>query len=264
MTSMLSTALQPEILELIQQRKFSELREALLELQPSDIGGILADITPQDRAVIFRLLPTAIATDIFERMEPQDQLSLLRSLGQQDVAKILNEMTPDDRTALLEDLPQPIASRLLQELSPEEYRIAAQLLTYPGDSVGRRMTPEFVSIRADWTVAQVLEHVRAVGKDRETFDVLYVTDDQGHLVDDIRLREIVLAKPETHVSALSDQQVPSLSAYDDQEQAVRLFQATGRVTVPVVDRHNILVGIVTGDDLLRIAQKESKIGRAHV
>ena len=254
---MLGTAFRPEIEELIEQRNFSALRDALLELRPVDIADVLKDVPMEDQAVIFRLLPTAIAADVFERMEPLEQQALLRSLGQKQVAKILNEMTPDDRTALLEDLPQPVAQRLLGELSPEEYRIAAQLLAYPPQSVGRRMTTEFVAIRSEWTIAEVLEHLRTNGKDLETMDILYVTDASGHLLDDIRLREVVLADPKAKVSDLLNQQVVFLSALDDQESAVREFQRSGHVALPVVDQQNILVGIITADDLLKIAQTES-------
>ena len=254
---MLGTCLRPEIEELIKQRNFSELREALLELSPADIAEILTDVPLQDQAVIFRLLPKALATDVFERMTSNAQRRLVRSLGQKEVAEILNAMTPDDRTVFLEDLPEPIATRLLGVLSPEEYRIAAQLLAYPPESVGRRMTTEFVAIRSDWTVGQVLKHFRHVGKNRQTMDVLYVTDAAGHLVDDVSLREIVMAEPTTPVSQLLNRQVEALSASDDQETAIRMFQRTGRVSIPVTDARGILVGIITADDLLRIAQTES-------
>ncbi len=254
---MLGNFLRPEIEELIRQRNFSELRNALLELHPVDIAEVLADVPLQDQAVIFRLLPTNLAADVFERMESADQLRLVRSLGQKEVADILNEMTPDDRTALLEDLPEPIATRLLGALSPEEYRIAAQLLAYPTESVGRRMTTQFASIRPNWSVAQVLNHLRHVGQDLETMDVLYVTDTSGRLLDDVRLREVVLADPHTPLSELLHHQVAALSAKDDQETAVRIFQQSRRPALPVVDSQGILVGIITADDLLRIAQTET-------
>ncbi len=254
---MLGTCLRPEIEELIKQRNFSELREALLELRPLDIAEILGDVPPQDEAVIFRLLPKALATDVFERMSSAAQRRLIRSLGQKEVAEILNGMTPDDRTALLEDLPEPMAQRLLGVLSPEEYRVAAQLLAYPPESVGRRMTPEFVTIPSDSSVGQVLRELRHVGKARKVMDVLYVTDGTGHLVDDVQLREIALADPHTPVSQLVDHAVDALTATDDQETAIRMFQRSGRTSIPVIDAQGILVGILTADDLLRIAQTES-------
>lgn len=255
---MLGTFLHPEIEELIRQRNFTALREALLELHPQDIAEVLRDVPPHEQAVIFRLLPQETATAVVERMNPTGQRRLLRSLGGKEAAAILNAMTPDDRTTLLEDLPDALKTQLLGVLSPEEYRIASQLLAYPPDSVGRRMTTEFVAVRDDWTAAQVLRHLRQrKGNGGLTTEVLYVTDAAGHLVDDLRLRDLVLAEPQSVVAQLLDRDVESLRVMDDQETAVRSFQRTHRSSIPVVDNHNMLVGIVTADDVLRIAQREA-------
>jgi len=254
---MLGTALRPEIEELIQRRQFSELREALLELLPADIAELLADVPREDQAIIFRLLPTGVAADVFERMDARRQRRLLRGLGQEQVAAILNEMTPDDRTALLEDLPRPVAKQLLGALSPEQYQIAATLLSYPRDSVGRRMTPEFAVARPSWTAAQTLEHVRKVARKPETVDVLFVTDESGRLRGDVRLRDVVLAEPSAPIAGLLNRQVTPLAPRDHQEIAVRLFQRSGRPALPVVDQQGALVGIVTADDLVDIVREES-------
>ena len=255
---MLGAILRPEIEELIRQRNFTALREALLELHPQDIAEVLQDVPPHEQAVIFRLLPLETATTVVERMNPAAQRRLIHSLGRKEAAAILNAMTPDDRTALLEDLPASLKTKLLSVLSPEEYRIASQLLAYPPDSVGRRMTTEFVAIREDWSVAQVLRHLRRhKGNNGLTIEVLYVTDAIGHLVDDLWLRNLVLAEPKSVVAQLVDLDVESLRVTDDQETAVRLFQRTSRPSIPVVDDHNMLVGIVTADDVLRIAQRET-------
>jgi len=249
---MLGIFLRPEIEELIRQRNFTALREALLELHPQDIAEVLRDVPIDDQAIIFRLLPQETATAVVERMNSAAQRRLMHSLGRKQTASILNAMTPDDRTALLEDLPESVKNQLLGVLSPEEYRVASQLLAYPEDSVGRRMTTDFVAVRENWTLAQVLRHLR---RDKAnggvTMDVLYVTDAAGHLVDDLRLRDLVLAEPHTAVREMIDRDVESLRVTDDQETAVRLFQRTGRSSIPVVDTHNMLVGIVTADDVVR-------------
>lgn len=256
---MLGTFLHPELEELIRQRNFSALREAMLDMHPQDVAEILRDIPPQEEAVIFRLLPTELATAVFERLNSVTQRRLLRSLGRKEVADILNAMPPDDRTALLEDLPHTVKAQLLGVLSPDEYRVASQLLAYPPDSVGRRMTPEFVAVREDWTVSQVFRHLRQQKSHNGGLatEVLYVTDAAGHLVDDLRLRNLVLAEPQSIAAQLLDREVESIRATDDQETAVRLFQRTGRSSIPVVDAHNMLVGIVTADDVLRIVQTET-------
>ena len=254
---MLGKCLHPEIQELIRQRNFSELRGALLELAPADIAEVIADVPLQDKAVIFRLLPKTLAAQVVDRTPPSEQRRLIHSLGQKEAADVLNGMTPDDRTALLEDLPEPIATRLLSVLSPEEYRVAAQLLAYPPESVGRRMTTQFVSIRPTWSASKVLQHIRHVGKDLETMDVLYVTDDSGRLLDELRLRDVVRADPQILVSQLLHNNAVALSAKDDQETAVRLFHRSRRTALPVVDEQQMLVGVITADDVLRIAQSES-------
>jgi magnesium transporter len=166
-------------------------------------------------------------------------------------------MAPDDRTTLLEELPGQVTQRLISLLTPEERRIAITLLGYPEDSVGRRMTPDYVAVRSNWTVGQVLQHIRQVGHNKETLNIIYVVDEQGRLIDDIWLRELVLSDPNTPLSQILDGQVFSLQAGQDQEEAVRAFQEQDRVALPVVDSTGMLVGIVTVDDIMDVAEEEA-------
>jgi magnesium transporter len=246
----------PDIQELIEKRDFKALREAMVEFMPPDVADALSYLKPEDRAVVFRVLPAQLAADIFEYLELEEQEALLRGLGQAEVANILNEMAPDDRTALLEELPGNLTRQLVAQLTPEERRIATQLLGYREQSIGRRMTPDFISIREDWSIAEVIDHMRRVGRDSETMNILYVVDAQGHLLDDIRLREVVLAPPDKRVSDLMDRSFVALNVNDDQEVAVEAFKHYDRVALPVVDSHGILVGIVTVDDVLDVAVEE--------
>jgi magnesium transporter len=193
---------------------------------------------------------------VFEYMPFEAQEPLMKELGQEHAAAVLNQMDPDDRTTLLEELPGQVTQRLIGLLSPEERRIATTLLGYPEDSVGRRMTPDYVSVRSNWTVGQVLDHIRQVGHDKETLNIIYVVDAQGRLVDDIRLRELVLADPATPLTDIMDSQVFSLQAKQDQEDAVRSFQELDRIALPVVDSTGLLVGIVTVDDIMDVAEEE--------
>ncbi len=191
-----------------------------------------------------------------EYLPLENQEELLRSLGREHVTAVLNEMDPDDRTALLEELPGTVTQRLLTLLSPEERRVATQLLGYPEESIGRRMTPDYVALRDSWSVAQVLEHIRKVGHDRETLNVLYVVDERGRLIDDIRLREVILAAPAAPLSSIMDRQFSALRVDQDQEEAVREFQRLDRVALPVVDSAGMLVGMVTVDDVMDVAEEE--------
>jgi magnesium transporter len=181
----------------------------------------------------------------------------VQALGNEQVAQILNDLSPDDRTALLEELPAAVTQKLLNLLSPKERKIAADLLGYPKDSIGRRMTPEYVAIQQSWTVNEVLAHLRKVGRDRENFNQLYVVDDKGRLVDSVRLRNLLVAELTTPVVELFDHQLLALHATDDQETAVSTFKKYDRTILPVLDSNDVLVGIITVDDVLDVAEKEA-------
>lgn len=253
---MLGELLLPEIEELIESRDFAALRELLAELEPAEIADIFADLPVERVAVTFRILPREKATQVFEYLPVELQESLLKALGQEQVAAVLNDMAPDDRTALLEELPGEAAQRLIALLSPEERRLAVTLLGYPEESIGRRMTPDYVAIREHWSVQQVFDLLRQVGRDKETLNNLYVIDEKGKLIDDVRLRQVVLADPKAAVADLMDQNYTFLRAHDDQEEAVRAFKKYDRSSLPVINSDGVLVGIVTHDDVLDVAEQE--------
>lgn len=254
---MIGRLLKPELTELIHRRAFSQLRDILSRFPPEDIGEILSDLAPEDRAVLLRLLPQQLAADVFEQLGVEEQERLLFALGNEQVARILNEMEPDDRTALLEELPAAATQKLLNLLSPEERKVAVTLLGYPEDSIGRRMTPEYVAVKRDWTVAEVLAHLRQVGQQRETLNQLFVVDPQGKLAGVVRLRNVVVAEMDVPVAALLDPSVIALRATDDQETAVEMFRKYDRTVLPVVDSQERLVGVVTVDDVLDVVTEEA-------
>ena len=247
----------PELHELIERRDFRSVREILVELHPADAADALSNLDTDSRAVTFRVLPASLAAQIFEHLSRDVQEELLHSLAQSHVAALLGEMSPDDRTALLEELPGRVTRRLIEMLSPEERRIATTLLGYPEESVGRRMTPDFISIDAGWTVNEVIEHLRRIGSGGETMNILYVVDSGGTLIDDVRLREIVVAPSERLVRDLMDERFVALHATDDQEEALRVFERYDRVALPVVNKDGVLLGVVTADDFLDVAREEA-------
>ncbi|MBM4267191.1 MAG: magnesium transporter [Deltaproteobacteria bacterium] len=254
---MLGQLLAPEIEEYLTRRDFAGLRDALSRLDTPEIADLVGELPSEQRALVFRILPRMLATETFEYLEPEPQKDLVATLAQEQVAALLNNMSPDDRTALLEELPAAVTRSLLNRLTTEERKVASWLLGYPEDSIGRLMTPDYVAVEADWTVERVLEHIRQHGQDRETLDVIYVIDPGGKLVDDLRIRELLLARPETRIGDLSDHHFVVLKATEDQEAAVDVFQEYDRVALPVTDSDGVLIGIVTVDDVLDVAEEEA-------
>lgn len=254
---MLGQILQPEIKDLINSRDFSSLKEVLLDWTPADIADLLTDLPDYEQAILFRILPKDIATDTFEYLEVDVQLSLLKALGNEEVAFILNDMSPDDRTAMLEEVPASVLKQMMNLLSIKERHIAQSLLGYPENSVGRLMTPDYLAIREEWTVQEVLDYIRKHGKDIETLNIIYITNEKGKLIDDIRIGEFLLAPLELSVNELMDGNFTYLQVFDDQEKAVEVFKKYDRIALPVTDSSGILVGIVTVDDVLDVAEEEA-------
>ena len=254
---MLSKLLMPEIESLIAERKLNLLKEILSDWTPADIADLIVDLPEQDKVIVFRVLPVDLATDTFEHLEFDTQEELLKAMGNEEVAAILNDMSPDDRTALLEELPGTSAKRLIQLLSAEERKVAQTLLGYPENSVGRLMTPDYIAVKQDWTVLETLDYIREHGADSETLNVIYIVDEKGKLIDDIRIREVILSPLERKILDLMDENYTALNVHDDQETAVELFKKYDRVALPVIDNHGILIGIVTVDDVLDVAEEEA-------
>src|SRR6267154_5359431 len=254
---MVGKILIPDIRSLIEARDFAGLRELFREWPPADVAEVIVDMPEDDRVIIFRVLPAALAADVFEYLDVDAQQSLLRCMAHEQVVAILNEMSPDDRTALLEELPSAAARQLIRLLTPEERHVATALLGYPEYSVGRLMTPDFIPVKEDWTVQHVLDYIREYGRDRETLNFIYVVDDRGKLIDDVRMREFLLRPLTAKVSEIRDRNFAALNASDSQQDALNFFRKYDRAALPVVDSNGVLVGIVTSDDMLDVAEEEA-------
>ena len=244
------------ITSLMQEGELFKLKKLLRTLPASELVTVIEEEEEREQLILFRLLPLKLATEVFEYLDLEVQRHFLDNLAQDKMADILNEMAPDDRTALLEFLPANFVAELVQSLSEPERKVTLQLLGYPEYSVGRLMTPDYIAIRENWTVQQVLEYVRQHGGQSETLSVLYVTDVQGVLLDDIRIREFLLAAPEVRVRDLMDRRFVQFTAGQDQEEAIDIFRRNNRLALPVVSDQGILLGIVTIDDILSIREEE--------
>ncbi len=254
---MFGSLLEPEIRELIAARNFAALRDIFADWPHADLAELLNDLPDEERVLIFRFLPQKVATEVFEYLEIESQKHLLLAMGDEQVAKIINEMSRDDRTHFLEELPSGAVTQLLRLLSPEERAVAQTLLNYPEHSVGRLMTPDYIAVRDDWTVRQVLDYVREHGEDTETLDVIYVVDGAGLLIDDIRIREFLLCSLDATVRDVRDDIFVTLKVTDTEKDAVDVFRKYHRAALPVSDGGGVLVGIVTIDDVLDFVEEET-------
>jgi magnesium transporter len=254
---MLGKLILPDYEELIEKKDWQTLRMAFGELDAPDLAEILEDLPAEKMGIVFRLLPRDIAADAFEYLPIEQQTELVQTLAGEQLATILNEMAPDDRTRLFEELPAEVTKRILSQLQPDEVKVARALLGYPENSAGRFMTPEYMALKPDMTAKEALEFIRAKGKAAETLNVVYVTDDRGHLLEDLKLATLVLASPDAKVGDIGERELVSIPATMDREDVVKLFEKYDRVALPVTDSRGILLGIITVDDVLDVATQEA-------
>jgi magnesium transporter len=247
------------IQKILQSKDWPALRNMIAPLAPRFVAAILEHFSKTDRVLIFRCLARQQAADTFSYLGDPSQEQLLEALTDQESREVLTLMSPDDRTLLLEELPAPVTQRLLNSLPPGDRKEALTLLGYPEGSVGRLMSPDFATVRRDMTVRQAMEAIKKQAADSETLNMIYVTDEQGKLLDDVRLRRFITAEPDQLVSGMMDGRFDKLSAFDPREDAVRLMTQKGLFALPVTDSNGILLGVVTADDVLDVAVEEATV-----
>jgi magnesium transporter len=247
---------QDDLQELLLSRDLHTLRDRLLDLPAAEVADLFQRLSDEERVLIFRILPREKAADIFAELDRDLQRHILSGLGDRQTARLLDEMAADDRTALLGEIPAEAARQLLALLSKEEREVALTLLGYAEGSVGRLMSPDYLTIQEDWKVREVLDHIRLNGRESDSFDTLYVVDGKRKLVDEIEVKQLLLSSPEEQVAALMNFKFESLDVHSDQEVAIELFRKYNRATLPVVDSSGVLLGIVTVDDILDVEEQE--------
>lgn len=246
----------PHLKDLLARQDTREIRALVVGLLDPEVADLLKNLEAEQQAVAFRLLPRERAALVFAHLEAQEQEALLQGMQSEQLAQLLDAMHPDDRTELIEEVPGPLAVKLLALMRPEERRQTQIILGYPPESVGRLMTPDYMTLRRSWTIGQALDDLRLHGNDAETLHTLYVIDDNGRLVDEVRLRQLVLADRAAPLESLLREKPVSLRATDDRESAVRVMERYDRPVLPVVDGDRFLVGIVTFDDVADVAEEE--------
>lgn len=240
---MIATDDKLKISELLNDQNISDVVELIYE-NPEYESQIISSLSIHRAAGVFRVLDVPAQKDIIKSLPPFK------------TAELLNELPADDRTSFLEELPSSVVKELIKTLDPEERKVTLSLLGYKESSVGRLMTPDYIAVNVDWTVQEVLDHIREEGKHSETIDVIYVVNEKGEFVDDIRIREFLLATPDKMVSDLVDGRYITLHVNDDQEAAYQIFKMNNRVALPVLDDNDVMLGIVTIDDVLWVASEE--------
>lgn len=232
-----------------------DLQHFLEDQNISDVKE-LVDELPEQAPRFFEVLPIGRSVHVFRILDFPTQARILKKLSGHKISELINELPPDDLTSLFSELSGDAVKKLIILLPEEERKEALKLLGYKEDSVGRLMTPDYVAVKKHWKISRVLDHIRRYGVNSETINVIYVIDENGILLDDLQIRKVLLADPDTFVEDIVDNRLVSLNANTNQEEAVQVFRMNNRVALPVTDDKNILLGIVTVDDILWVANEE--------
>ena len=249
--------MQRQLQVLLEQDNLQGAKALLIPVQPVDIAEAIGGLPKTQQAIAFRLLSKDEAAEVYEYLDSSVQQSLIEEFKQQEVLEIVGRMSPDDRVRLLDELPAKVVRRLLEQLSPRERENTALLLGYPPGTAGRIMTPNYISLKENWTVTETLERIRRLARRSETVYYLYVTDAQRHLTGILSLRDLVIAQPEERIGDIIERDVVSVHTSTDQEEVAQIIQRYDFLAVPVVDTEHRLVGIITVDDVLDILQEEA-------
>ena len=242
---------------LLKKRSFKALREALLELNEVDIAEFLGLLNGEEAVLAFRTLPKGVAADVFAELEPETQQLIVAAATDAELAVIVEDLYVDDAVDMLEDMPANVVKRILKNATPEMRGLINQVLKYPEHSAGSIMTAEFTDLRPTMTVEQAIEHIRRTGEDRETVYTCYVVGPRRRLLGVVTVRSLLLARDSQLVSDVMEDGVISVATGTDQEEAVRLLQRYGFLSLPVVDAEGRLVGIVTVDDAVDVMEQEA-------
>lgn len=242
---------------LLEQGNLIGAKALLVPVQPADIAEAIEGLPEPMQAIAFRLLSKSEAIEVYEYLDSTVQQTLIEEFKRQDVLDIVDKMSPDDRVRLFDELPAKVVTRILEQLSLEERRATALLLGYESGTAGRIMTPEYVSLKEGWTVAQSLERIRSLANVSETIYYLYVTDAARRLIGTLSLRALVTAQPDQKIGDVLTREIVYVHTDTDQEEAARIIQRYDFLAVPVVDAEQRLVGIITVDDVLDILEEET-------
>ncbi len=249
--------IQGRLEQLVASNRHGELRGALSVLNPVDIAQFMETLDPEKLLMVFRVLPKDISADVFSYMSADAQKVLLNSIGDKQICSIINDMFLDDAVDFLDELPSSVVTRVLANTDAETRNLINHFLDYPENSAGSIMTIEYMEAHIGMTAGQTMDEIKRVGFDKETIYTLYVIDDSRHLIGSLALRKLILARNEDLIDNLMETSVISVATTDDQEKVASLVRRYDLMAIPVVDKENRLVGIITADDIIDVIQEEN-------
>ena len=248
---------QDTILSLLEQKKYATLRDILTTIKPVDIAALFDDMQEDALPLLFRLLPKELAAETFVEMDENAQELLIHGFSDTELKEVVDELYVDDAVDLIEEMPANVVKRILQQADPDTRKMINEILKYPDDSAGSIMTTEYVSLRPNMTVLDAIKRIRRTGVDKETIYTCYVTKENRKLIGILSIKTLLLSDEDDVVEDIMETNVISVNTLDDQEVVAQMFNKYDFLAIPVVDRENRLVGIVTVDDAIDVMQEEA-------
>ena len=246
-----------EIEEMTRRKQYKALRDILDELEPADIADLFDDLPEEMLPLLFRLLPKEPAAELFVELEPDVQEMLIRGFSNTELKEVLDELYLDDAVDIVEEMPAGVVKRILKHADPDTRKSINEILKYPEDTAGSLMTTEFVDLKRDMTVEDALKRIRRTGTDKETINVCYVVDPARKLLGIASLRTILLSDEDDSIEDIMDPNVISVTTLEDKEDVAQTFSKYNFIALPVVDKENRLVGIITVDDAIDVMEEET-------
>lgn len=246
-----------QVLALLEEKKYPELKALLSEMNEADIAAVFADLPPEKLPLVYRILPKELAAEVFVNMESDAQELLIRAFSDNELREVLDELYVDDAVDIIEEMPATVVKRILQHTDPEVRKSINEILQYPEDSAGSLMTIEYVDLKKYMTVDDAFTRIRRTGVDKETIYICYVTDENRKLLGIVTVKDLLLSEKSKKIFEIMDTNIISVNTLEDKEVVADKFQKYDLLALPVVDQENRLVGIITIDDAMDVLQDEN-------
>ena len=249
--------MEEQIIEMIEGKKFGLLKETLSQMNPADLAPIFEEITEKDIPVIFRILPKELAAEVFVEMDSDMQQFLIEAFSDKELREVMDELFMDDTVDIIEEMPANVAKRILKQTNATTRKMINQLLAYPEDSAGSIMTTEYIDLEKNMTVDEAFDRIRKIGFESESIYTCYVTDRRRKLLGIVSVKDLLLNPKDCFIDDIMDENIIFANTLDDKEDVALQFEKYDLLAIPVVDKENRLVGIVTVDDAIDVMQEEA-------